>query len=107
MDQATLLQDFRLELLHACISHILSHTLWVVSTGAASKLEGQCYSSSVRYVRDSIVATGWTIRGSYPGGDEIFRTRPKGRWGPPSLLYSGYRVKRPGRGVEHPPLSIA
>ena len=33
-------------------------------------------------------------------------------WGPPSLLYSGYRdffpgVKWPGRGVEHPPLSSA
>ena len=28
-------------------------------------------------------------------------------WGPPSLLYNGYRVfpgvKRPGRGVDHPP----
>jgi hypothetical protein len=30
--------------------------------------------------------------GSNPGGGEIFRTRPDGPWGPPSLLYSGYRV---------------
>jgi hypothetical protein len=35
-----------------------------------------------------------------------------GRGGPPSLLYNGYRVsfpwvKRPGRGVEHPPPTIA
>ena len=33
-------------------------------------------------------------------------------WGPPSLLYNGYRlsfpgVKRPGRGVNHPPPSSA
>jgi hypothetical protein len=39
--------------------------------------------------------------------DEIFRTRPDRPWGPPSLLYNGYRsfpgVKRPGRGAAHPP----
>ena len=36
--------------------------------------------------------TGWTIRGSNPGGGEIFRTCPDRPWGPPSLLYNGYRV---------------
>ena len=35
-------------------------------------------------------------------------TLPDGPWGPPSLLYNGYRVsfvgaKRPGPGVNHPP----
>ena len=40
-------------------------------------------------------------------GGEIFRTCPDRPWGPPSLLYSGYRislqgVKRPGRDVDHP-----
>ena len=39
------------------------------------------------------LATGWTVRGSNPGGGvEIFRTRPYRPWGPPSLLYNGYRV---------------
>jgi len=43
-------------------------------------------------------------------GGEIFRTRPDRSWGPPSLLYNGYRVsfpgvKRSGCGVDHPPLS--
>ena len=43
---------------------------------------------------------------------EIFRTRPDWPWGPHSLLYNGYRVsfpgvKRPGRGVNHPPPSSA
>ena len=37
---------------------------------------------------------------------ETFRTRPDWPWGPPCLLYNGYRVsfpgvKRPGRGVDH------
>jgi len=38
------------------------------------------------------LATGWTVRGSNPGGSEIFRTRSDRPWGPPSLLYIGYRV---------------
>jgi hypothetical protein len=54
------------------------------------------------------LATGWTVRESNPGGGEIFRSRPDRPWGLPSLLYNGYRVyflgvKRPGRGVDHPP----
>jgi hypothetical protein len=47
-----------------------------------------------------------------PGGGEILRTRPDRPWGPPSLLYDGYRVsfpvvKRPERGVYHPLPSTA
>jgi hypothetical protein len=40
--------------------------------------------------------------GSNPGGGEIFRTRPDRPWGPPSLLYNGYRNfpwGKDGRGV--------
>jgi hypothetical protein len=38
-------------------------------------------------------ATGWTVLGSNPfGGGEIFRIRANRPWGPPSLLYNGYRV---------------
>jgi hypothetical protein len=41
-----------------------------------------------------------------------FSHRPDRPWGPPSLLYNGYRVsfpgvKRPGHGVDHPPSSSA
>jgi hypothetical protein len=41
--------------------------------------------------RDSSVgiATGYGLDGP---GIEIFRTRPDRPWGPPSLLYNGYRV---------------
>ena len=45
-------------------------------------------------------------------GAEIFRIRPDQPWGPPGLVYIGYRVsfpgvKRPGRGVNHPRPSSA
>ena len=41
-----------------------------------------------------------------PVGGEIFRTSPDRPWGPPSLLYNGYRVfpggkVRPGRDAPH------
>jgi len=32
------------------------------------------------------------VRGSNPFGGEVFRIRPDRYWGPPSLLYNGYRV---------------
>jgi len=52
------------------------------------------------------------IRGSNPGGGEIFRTLPDRPWGPHSPLYIGYHlvfqmVKRSGRGISHPPPSSA
>ena len=64
----------------------------------------------LRIGRDSSVgiATRYGLDG--PGVEsrrgEIFRTHPDRPWGPPSLLYNGYRVSfpgvmRPGRGVEH------
>ena len=58
------------------------------------------------------LATGWTVRGSDPGGGEIFRTRPVRPWLAPFFLGNGYRVsvpgvKRSGRGVDHLPLSSA
>ena len=59
------------------------------------------------------LATGWTVRGSNPGGGEIFHTRPDRPWGPPSLLYVQRvpglfpGVKRPGLCFDHPPPSRA
>ena len=79
-------------------------------------------SHLVAGARDSAVgiATRYGLDGQ---GNEsrwrrIFRTRPDGSCGPPSLLYNGYRVftmgtgsflgvKRLRRGVYHPPLSSA
>jgi len=58
------------------------------------------------------LATGWTVRGSNPGGGEIFRTFPDRLWGPCNLLYNGYRVfsggkERPGRDADPSALSSA
>jgi hypothetical protein len=55
---------------------------------------------------------GWTVRGSNPGGGQIFRTCPDRPWGPPSLLYNGYRVfsmgkERLGREADPSPSSSA
>jgi hypothetical protein len=59
-------------------------------------------------------ATGYGLDG--PGiesrGGEIFRTCPDRAWGPPNLLYNGYRVfpggrKRLGRDTNHSPPSSA
>jgi len=52
------------------------------------------------------------VRQLNPGGGEIFCTCPDQPWGPPSLLYSGYRVtyqggKAAGHGIDCPPLSSA
>ena len=43
------------------------------------------------------LVTGWTVRGSNAGGGEIFRNRPERPWGPPSILYNGYRVFSVGK----------
>ena len=66
--------------------------------------------------RDSSVgiatAYGLDGPGSNPGGGEISGTYPDRSWGPPSLLYNGYRVfpggkVRPGRDADPSPPSIA
>jgi hypothetical protein len=46
------------------------------------------------------LATGWAVRGSNHGGEEIFRTRPDRPWGPLSLPYNWYRVFRGGKAAE-------
>jgi len=54
---------------------------------------------------------GWTVWGSNPGGVR-FTARPDRPWGPPSLLYNGYRVfpggkVRLGYAADHLPPSSA
>ena len=57
------------------------------------------------------ITTGWTVRASHPGGAR-FSAGPDRPWGPPSLLYNGYRVfprdkLRPGLAADHSPPSSA
>ena len=54
--------------------------------------------------------SGTEFRGG--GGGKLLGTPPARLWAQPSLLHNGYRfsfpgVKRPGRGVNHPPSSSA
>jgi hypothetical protein len=67
--------------------------------------------------RDSSVGITTAYRLDGPGiesrlGGEIFRTSPDRPWGPPSILYDGYRVfpggkVRPGRDTDPSPPSSA
>ena len=59
-----------------------------------------CIVVTVSRVAQSLqrLAAGWTIRGSNPGEDEIFRTCPDRPWGPPILVYNWYRVFPGGKG---------
>jgi hypothetical protein len=58
------------------------------------------------------LTTGWTVWGSNPG-EARFSAHPDRPWGPPSLLYNGYRVfpegkARLGPAADHsPPSSVA
>ena len=40
-----------------------------------------------------------TVRGSNPGGGEIFRTRPDRPWGLQDLLHNGYQFLPGGKAV--------
>jgi hypothetical protein len=80
-----------------------------------SALNGRELSTSctaiLRLVRTPL-ATGWMVLVSNPGGGEIFRTCPDRPWGPPSLLYNGYRLfpgvkERLGRDADPSPPSSA
>jgi hypothetical protein len=92
--------------------------LWwiVLHTGLCRQCWFDTKYSKVRWagIAQSVsrLATGWMVRGSNPGGDEVFCTCLDRSCGPLNLLHNGYRVsfsgvKRPGRGVDHPPPSSA
>ena len=73
-------------------------------------INGNPHSARWTAIAQSVqrLATDWKVRRSNSGTEEIFRARPDSPWGPPSLLHRGYllffqRVKRSGRGVNHPP----
>ena len=79
------------------------------------------YKITLQYETTTITNEGLGLRSRYsdslragrsgdriPVGDEIFRTRPDRPWGPTQPPIQWYRVsfsrvKRPRRGVDHPP----
>ena len=111
---AQLNQEFRSQLQRCMATHdaSLGPTRAACSTQFRVKKNRTFPEHVLKSIRDSSVgiATLYGLEGlgieSQWG--EIFRNRPDRPWGPPSLLYNGYRisflgVKRPGRGVDHPP----
>jgi hypothetical protein len=68
-----------------------SEEQWVLQSGARNTLNIRSCSRD-RVGRDSSVGIGGTVRGSNPGGGEIFSTRPDRPWGLPSLMYNRYRI---------------
>ena len=70
-----------------------------------------CYFSGPGSSVGIATGYGWTVRGSNPGGGEIFRTSSDRPCDPPSLLCNGYRVfpgdeERPGHYADpSPPFS--
>jgi hypothetical protein len=98
--------------LHSCLAiplvavniHLLSGFQKMGTVGSGRMGESlplsQSFTAVLRlwqYNRFVVLATDWTVRGSNPGWGEIFRTSPDRLWGPPSLLYSGYRVFSGGK----------
>ena len=80
-----------------------------------SKTKRSVHWNFVGRVAQSVqrLVTCSTVRGSNLGGGEILRTCPDQSWGPPSLLYNGYRVfggglERPGREADpsHPSSAV-
>ena len=67
----------------------------VLPIGMASHLRS-LYINQYRCGRDRAVGIatwyGLAVRESNPVGVNIFRIRPDRPWGPPSLLYNGYRI---------------
>jgi len=49
-----------------------------------------------------VLAMGWTVHGSNPGGGEIFCTCPDQPWDSLNLLFSRKQVLWPGCGIDHP-----
>jgi len=94
---------------------MISHFIWLIRLFCLSFSQHfiLAYSFGSNFVIVyMVVAKSWAVRGSNPGGDEIFRTCPDRPWGPPSLLYNGYRVfpggkERPGRDADPSPPSSA
>ena len=81
------------------VPHVIFYTHYELGSGPGSSVG---------------IATDYGLEGpgSNPDGEEIFRPPPDRPWGPPSLLYNGYRIfpggkVRPGRAADHSPPSSA
>jgi hypothetical protein len=92
---------------NACI--LLSQSERFITHSPAPPVTSRCDYNLVSMCK---LATNWTVRELTSGGGQVFRTRPNRSRDLNTLLYNRYwvsfpGVKRPGRGVNHPPPSSA
>ena len=90
--------------------------MWFIDT-PAGEMTSLSYHSSLDHVgriAQSVqrLATGWTVRGSNPGGGETFRTCPDRPWAyPPSCIMGTRSIpggkEQPGRDADSSPPSSA
>jgi hypothetical protein len=78
---------------------------WLVNKTLKTFTVWNCCAELVQSVQR--LGTSWMVRGPNSDGSEIFSTCADRPLAPHSFVYNGYRVKRPGRGVNHPPSSSA
>ena len=78
----------------------VAHRMSLWSTRQRSRLQAVLSHACNTEEHDSSVGIatlyGLDGPGIEPQWDEIFRTRPDRPWGPPSVLYNGYRVSFQG-----------
>jgi hypothetical protein len=84
-----------------------------VTSGSRRKVDQNCALLGCGPGSVVSIATGYWLDGPRIESrwGKIFRTCPDRPWGPPSLLYNGYRVfsggkERPGRDVDPSPLLV-
>ena len=75
-----------------CLEVIFWHSLWTVEVRKLCH-NGAHFNRNVNWiVHAQRLSTKYVVRGSIPGGDEIFHDRPDRPWGLPSLLCNGHRT---------------
>ena len=84
--------------------------IWLILTKIKCKILGSCGPGSVVGIATAYGLDCPGIKSQW--GGQIFRTCPDWPWGPPSLLYNGYRVfpggkVRPGHDADPSPPSSA
>jgi hypothetical protein len=93
---ATVLSLFSLMLCIVCVTENIP------SVTASEECKHFVYMNTEGHDSSVDIAThyGLDAPGSYPGGIEIFCTRPDRPFGRPSLLYNGFRVFPGGKAAE-------
>ena len=104
-----LAKKFRPKYEFCCLYGFFVYHIPSCISGSLLSFMHRCVGSVAQPVQR--LTTEWTVRESNPGGAS-FSACPDRHWGPPSLLYNGYRVfpggkVRSGRAADHSTSSSA